>query len=472
VGKRLTLTYVPASQADADVVASYMPKPHADGSPIQPSEFPTSLPGYLIRLKAQINLDGQVVAQASQAVPMGTDLYSTGGFTQLYDRSQWDLTSEESNVSGQVTAIGISAGGVSVQQLSSVKHGLENAHIKLQQGNASSLLGESIAGGMMASIIWTWLSVSERHGQLSQAVAGVVESPGLSYGLFHTVANPVYSWGVIRRVTFPGVNIDVGHMRTLGWAKDNSPAKWVAYNRLRGQTMSALEHAIPERFLTDPNQCSNMVLDGRPPCPQGVSAVKALGLAAQAGQKIYTITRELYASNPSLVSAVLGAHSASTRERIQQALDTGYEVTVHEAPISHGGWAGAGYLLIDPATGAGGYLIEGGSNGGVIFVTWMSFIFVGLAAAALLSGGALFIALGLLAVNIYGLISAIQAANSPDELMNAHAYAAIAALCAGLGVVLGAGDLVIRSLFWLPTIMNLLFRWAEFPPGWLLWLLS
>ena len=30
----------------------------------------------------------------------------------MYDASQWDLTSEESNVAGQATAIGISAGGM------------------------------------------------------------------------------------------------------------------------------------------------------------------------------------------------------------------------------------------------------------------------------------------------------------------------------------------------------------------------
>lgn len=58
IGKRLTLSYIPASQADADTIASYLPKPHADGTPILPSELPTSLPGYLIYLKAQINLDG------------------------------------------------------------------------------------------------------------------------------------------------------------------------------------------------------------------------------------------------------------------------------------------------------------------------------------------------------------------------------------------------------------------------------
>ena len=88
VGKRLTLSYAPADQATTDLIASYLPKPHADGSPIQPSELPTSLPGYLIRLKPQITLDGQVVAQSTSAITMGTDLQGQGGFTQLYDPSR------------------------------------------------------------------------------------------------------------------------------------------------------------------------------------------------------------------------------------------------------------------------------------------------------------------------------------------------------------------------------------------------
>ena len=48
------------------------------------------------------------------------------------------------------------------------------------------------------------------------------------------------------------------------------------------------------------------------------------------------------------------SHSASTRDRVQQALDVGYEVSIHEAPISQDGWTGAGFAVIDPATGAGG----------------------------------------------------------------------------------------------------------------------
>lgn len=65
IGKRLTLNYPAADKASEDLIASYLPKPHADGSPIQPGELPTSLPGYLIRLKPRISLDGQTVAQGT-----------------------------------------------------------------------------------------------------------------------------------------------------------------------------------------------------------------------------------------------------------------------------------------------------------------------------------------------------------------------------------------------------------------------
>ncbi len=367
VGKRMTLTYVPATQADADLITSYLPKAHADGSPIQPSEFPTSLPGYLIKLKAQINLDGQAVAQANQVLIMGADLYSTGGFTQLYDATQWDLTGEESNVVGNATAVGISAGGVGAADLSRLQDRLKATKQKLASGDVADLRGEQLTGDLLAATILGWHAASENNALVTQRNANTVEVFGLSYGVVHVAANPTYSWGVIRQVSFRALNMDVGHVRMLSWNKNNVASDWVKYNRYRGLYMSGLEHSIPERTFNDPNQCNvegdpNAVAT-LPICPSGVSAVKALGLAGQAGQKIFTIDRQAYDTNPNIVNDRLAAHSTATRDRIQQALDAGFEVTIHENPINVNGWSGAGFSVIDPSTGAGGYLIEGGSNG-------------------------------------------------------------------------------------------------------------
>jgi hypothetical protein len=355
----------------------------------------------LIRLKAQINLDGTPVATSSTALSMGTDLASTGGFTKLSDIGQWDLTSETSNVVGQATAIGISAGGISAVQLTTLKDRLAATQAKLQQVQANpatatatlaGVTGEQISGDLLTATIWSWFAAAESHNRLSQGQANMIENQGLSYGLFHAIAQPVYSWGVVRKVTFPGVNMDIGHVRPIGWSKDNNRATWIAYNKLRGQYMSALEHAIPERFFNDPAKCNaegaTAPIVGLPSCPQGISAVKAIGLAAAQGQKIYTITQEVYRNNPNVVNTNLSALSYSTKQGIQNALDAGNEVTAHERPITQSGWTGSGYTFTDPETGAGGYIIDGGSNGGFLGLDFddptalllnIAAIFVGLA---------------------------------------------------------------------------------------------
>jgi hypothetical protein len=56
----------------------------------------------------------------------------------------------------------------------------------------------------------------------------------------------------------------------------------------------------------------------------------------------------------------------SAMDEIESVVASGKEVTIHEAPISKHRFSGSGYISIDPQTGAGGYVIEGGARGGII----------------------------------------------------------------------------------------------------------
>jgi hypothetical protein len=72
---------------------------------------------------------------------------------------------------------------------------------------------------------------------------------------------------------------------------------------------------------------------------------------------------------------------------MQNALSIGKEVTVHQSPINQSGWTGTGYIITDPATGAGAYKISGGANGG--FLEWWgddhgTYVGIALAFASLL----------------------------------------------------------------------------------------
>jgi hypothetical protein len=53
----------------------------------------------------------------------------------------------------------------------------------------------------------------------------------------------------------------------------------------------------------------------------------------------------------------------SALDEIETVVAAGKEVTIHESPISAQGFSGTGYIEIDPQTGAGGYIIEGGRGG-------------------------------------------------------------------------------------------------------------
>ncbi len=349
-GKKVTLSFVPASQADADTIASYLPKPHADGSPIQPSELPASLPGYLIKVTAQLKVEGQIVAQGG-TFTLGQELAGEGGFTQN-GLDGWDLSADATLVAGQASAIGLNLQGMSASQFQTLKTRMEQTKAKLQASDITGLTGDQITGDLLTANVWGYFGAVDSLGKLSQNQANTIDLPGLSYGLFHAVVAPMKTFGVVMSVRFPGVMMDIGHLRHLRVAKDNDATTWINYNRMRGQQQSVLEATIPEQFFTDPASTTK---------PEGVSTVKALATAASQGQKIFTITQANIATAlPQL------QHSASVLDDIRNAVAAGKEVTISERQVTVAGWTGAGYAIVDPATGAGGYLIEGGANGGVV----------------------------------------------------------------------------------------------------------
>ena len=210
-----------------------------------------------------------------------------------------------------------------------------------------------------------------------------------------------------RGVTFQGLNMDIGHLRHVRWVKDDDPKsqinkdpnlaqngktaaqnRWIAYNKMRGQYASAMEHAAPEAFWVDKTKCSHTDENGRiqnptlNPCAEGISAVKAIAIAQAEGQKIYTINKAN--AQTALAKLPIGGEVGS---EIRNAVNAGKEVTVHEKSINKHGWKGFGYIVIDPETGAGAYLIEGGGNGSYLLGIVAGFALVSFLAALMIPGG-------------------------------------------------------------------------------------
>ncbi|GAA6173932.1 hypothetical protein NBRC116592_36020 [Colwellia sp. KU-HH00111] len=201
----------------------------------------------------------------------------------------------------------------------------------------------------MQAGIYSYLVATKVQSDLAAAAAKVVNYRQPSYGTFGSSLAVSYYFGLPSKVGFSGVAMDVDKLADNAESTTNCWNDWSDFNRQTGSMLSYLENLIPEQlFSTEDNQ-----LDG-------ISAVKALAIAGQQGQKIYTLT----SSNANLLSEV--TIDSDARQEVQSALSSGKEVTVHQEPINEFGWTGSGYVVIDPDTGAGGYKLNGGGNGGFL----------------------------------------------------------------------------------------------------------
>lgn len=183
---------------------------------------------------------------------------------------------------------------------------------------------------------------------------------------------------------------------------------------MRGQTASALEHAIPEQMWIDRAQCrysnefGQVVNSTKPPCVQSVSAIKAISLAQAEGQRVYTINK-----NNAVTALAAFPVGGSVGSEIRSAINAGKEVVVHERAVNSYGWSGYGYIIIDPDTGAGGYIVEGRGNGSFLDL-WSEYgngaafaLFVASLFAAVAGAGA-FVVVILAALSIFAALMNIM----------------------------------------------------------------
>jgi len=137
-------------------------------------------------------------------------------------------------------------------------------------------------------------------------------------------------------------------------AKDGNNETMKQFMLSSGMASSALEHSVPEKLFSTPEQKA-----------EGISAVKALQIANDQGIPIYTV-------NQTNISTVLPQLQVDqqVKEDIQNAVNAGKVVTVSKTNINVNGWSGCGYIIINPETGAGAYMISGGTNGGFMYIFW------------------------------------------------------------------------------------------------------
>jgi len=372
-GKKLAVSFKPASQADEDLINSYIPEPNPETGQIDPSLLPNTLPGYLINLTAEFSENGEVV-HSMAAGTMGSELYET---LALWSPNQsWQQAVNHPTV-GEYRAIGLDLQGTNAEEANRLKTSIENIKEALESGDETQLASfapSEIVGELLFSTIYSYFAFNDAQDDIQSKSVGVVNYRMPSYGLFTTNIQTSYWFGLPRNVNFSGLVMDVDHVSSMTTSKDNDHEKLVNYIKGSGYRLSAMEHLVPEQMFSTPDNPAH-----------GISAVKALAIANAEGQKIWTIDQ----NNLTTALAAINLDSAIETE-IKNAVNAGKVATVHEQPVTFEGGTNTGYLLIDPDTGAGAYKISGGANGGfldydeAIILSWIGLV-AGLSSLPLLA---------------------------------------------------------------------------------------
>jgi len=342
-GKKLTLGFAPATAEDEALIQSYLPTVHADGSPIQPSEWPASLPGYLIRLTPELLVDG-VVVQRGGVLTMGDDFIASLG---LQEPDQGWQTVDNSIVVGSTVAIDVAGTPASAAQLAALSDRTAATQQTLQQPTGS-VETSALVGDLLYGTVLGYFSLLHLFTDIAAKNQGIISYPLPSIGSFQTELNVNRVFGLPVAVSEGGVLMDIDRNASIVVDKSGDRAGRRRFNALIGLVSSLLESRIPEEIFSTPEYTA-----------EGISAAKALMLANRQGQKIFQL-------NPSNSAAVLPGlvADADVKTDIANAIAAGLQVTVHESPISVGQWSGTGYIITDPETGVGAYRISGGANGG------------------------------------------------------------------------------------------------------------
>ncbi|MBJ6751481.1 RHS repeat-associated core domain-containing protein [Geomonas anaerohicana] len=330
-GKRVTLSYSPATAADEAVLAAYGPRPHADGTPITLSEYPSSLPAYLMQVKAELRVDGVVVASG-----VGANL---GGYEQLSIQiSDPNITAGGQEFllkAGEYLGIAFGLGPVSVQHLELTKTALEETAARLGSGKVSGLTKDDVIGSFLYASAQASLAEIDSLNGVRARVMGVAEVRRPSSSVVSLMFSTNYFFGIPTGLTVAGPsNAELGYQVAVA-AKDGNRDKVKKYLIVSGLDASAAASGLQKYLLSSPQGAVT-----------SLSAVEAMTTASEQSLPLYRVT-------PSNSSTAVGKLLLWDEVKQSVANDAGAGLTlvVPQRNVSIGNWSGVGYESISSWSG-------------------------------------------------------------------------------------------------------------------------
>ena len=308
-GRRVTVSYLPATVDDHRVTQAY------GGL--------SRVPLYLIKVRAQLKIDGRQVAVSEATLePAGLqrlDLRLTGPSSQV--------TVDRLLTVGSYAAIGVEA----QQQLWSA--------VAEDDPRDTEFLAARLLAGVARTYGSRWWQAEEELARLLDIVV-VRPLPAVTFAASEVTVESIND--LPYRLIFDGVSLDAPLRGAEPVSAMADPDSARHFQRLAGLQGSALEHRV---FEDDFGIAS-------------VSADKGLAVAASANVQVLDLVDS---ADPSIDTL---AHPPYVVEAVRESLQSGYSVRIPQAPVTYLDWVGSAWRAEQSATGEAGYFLSGELAGG------------------------------------------------------------------------------------------------------------
>ncbi|QOC23500.1 hypothetical protein IC757_04995 [Wenzhouxiangella sp. AB-CW3] len=346
---RLTMSYRPTTEADEQALLALLP----EGEITDLDQLPQTLPGHSISLTPEIKLNGEIILSGPSAVNAFTlETMLAFEVQQLVGQTKWGIPFKSPIPKGSYVAIMANAGSVSTHALEAAQQRAEEAQYILEnelEDQYDQIDRERLMGDLFYAGVLAYHAQLEGLGGLMAAQMSAEYRTNLSVGTYGYQPWVRYVFGMPMALDAGGVHMDLDYVPSHLTKHNGSASQRAQAAQPLGMLKSILENVVPEQQFSTEQEPA-----------EGVSAVAAIAKAQAEGQRVFHITQD----NLDEALAEISISSESRQDIRRAVLNHGMEAIVHEAPITVPGWRGSGYILTNPETGAGSYMIDGGKNGG------------------------------------------------------------------------------------------------------------
>lgn len=325
-GKRLILAYVPATEQDREILEEH-------GGLFQ-------APAYLFRLKPQLLMDGEVIAEGSSCHAGCQQEYTVRIQSAAPGRTDADIGNTV--VAGGMYCVTSDYGNMAADCLQQSADRLEDLRQTVSQEN---IYTDEAMGILLDSIGKAYFAQNDLYHAVIAGQNNVAVSRDLSMGIVGFRINVISSFGRPAELNEGGIFLDIGDNVHSVISRDRDGDAEKEFMLHAGIHDSAMEHGVLEEATGI----------------ESVSAIKILEQAKQESIPLHTLHRE---NLPEEIDALVVA--GSVKQEIRTAVTDGKIVVIPEWEIARNDWSGSGYMVFDPDTFACGYMISGGLAGGAM----------------------------------------------------------------------------------------------------------